>query len=349
MVMITQRIQALLDGIDFGPAQGRLVVSFPMSSGTSSTRDLLGGYRQLAMAVKSFQNEVDFHGSNASSPSSDNDDDANQNHANNDDDDIPEGGILYATSGSMGDLQPDFILQMYEACSGRSVHASKSTPWHNLYNKARVLWPSRETALTMNLMALIGNGRSMSRAHWNKVIPTEAKRRMFMDARPNPTTRGELPYFPFLHGKFIYLATPNMTVVYVGSHNFSKSAWGLRGQGPKNVELGVVLATTFSNKRNEWKCRLPCLLPAASATYSPPSYIPASAHSGIRQVLQQGNVQEAMEMMVEWLSRNEDNDNGTQKDALSKERRDANGANENDDKDSNVIKAEVVDLCDDSD
>ena len=54
-----QRMEALLQGIDFVPAQGRLVTSFP----TSVAGKERGGYRQLALAVTSFQNELDSHGS----------------------------------------------------------------------------------------------------------------------------------------------------------------------------------------------------------------------------------------------------------------------------------------------
>jgi hypothetical protein len=109
---------------------------------------------------------------------------------------------------------------------------------------------------------------------------------------------------------------------------------------PKNVELGVVLATASPSLRKEWKSRLPCLLPEASET-SPPSYIPASAHSGIREVLQEGNLEQAMEMTKEWLTRNEENDN---ENTLLKETKSVS-ANENK-KESNIIKADVVDLCD---
>ncbi len=335
--VVNVQMEALLQGIDFVPAQGRLVTSFP----TSVAGKERGGYRQLALAVTSFQNELDSHGSDESDNDDCNHEHENQNYANNNDV-IPEGSIVYATSGSMGDLRPDFMLQMYQAFAcGQEVHASSSTPWHVLYDKIKCLWPSRETALTMNAMAFVCHARSMSRLHWNDYIPEMAKRRVFFDARPNPTTKGELPYFPFAHCKTMYIATPNMSLVYVGSHNFSKSAWGLRGEMPRNVELGVVLATKSPIVRKEWKSRLPCLLPNASETSSP-SYIPASAHSGIRQAMQQGNVKEAMEMTREWLTRKEERQHGNEKAKND-------SGNETNDKDSHIIKADVVDLCHDSD
>lgn len=334
--LMNQRIEALLRGIDFSPAQGRLVISFPTSVTSKERR---GGYRQLATVVRSFQNELDSHGSHDGSDDEESLHDDGRDHSN----DIPieEGSIMYATSGSMGDLNPDFMLQMYEALArGREVHAPASTPWHVLYHKMKCLWPSRETALTMNLMSLIGSARSMSRSHWKNHIPEMAKRLVFLDARPNPTSKGDLNAFPFAHCKCMYFASRDMSLVYVGSHNFSKSAWGLRGEMPKNVELGVVLATASPSRRKEWKSRLPCLLPAASET-SPPSYIPASAHSGIREVLQERNLEQAMEMTKEWLTRNEENDN---ENTLLRETKSVS-ANDNK-KESNIIKADVVDLCD---
>ena len=107
---------------------------------------------------------------------------------------------------------------------------------------------------------------------------------------------------------------------------------------PKNVELGVVLATMSPRVRHEWKSRLLCVLPNASET-SPTSYIPASAHPGVQQMLKEGKVEETIAMMIEWLTSKEtsveSNNSETKK-----------SANENTEGDSNVIKADVIFLCD---
>jgi hypothetical protein len=58
-------------------------------------------------------------------------------------------------------------------------------------------------------------------------------------------------------------------------------------------------------------------------------------------VLQEGDLEQAMEMTKEWLTRNEENDN---ENTLLKETKSVS-ANENK-KESNIIKADVVDLCD---
>ncbi len=81
--------------------------------------------------------------------------------------------------------------------------------------------------------------------------------------------------------------------------------------------------------------------PLAASENSPRSYIPASAHSGTREVLQERNLEQAMEMTEEWLTRNEENDN---ENTLLRETKSVS-ANDNK-KESNIIKADVVDVCD---
>jgi len=243
----------------------------------------------------------------------------------------------------MGNITPDFLLQMYEAfVHGRDVHASRSTPWEALFDKMKCLWPSRETALSMNFeVSFIGNTRPMPPSHW-RTIPETARHQFFLDALPNPPDKGNLEYHAVVHCKVLYYACPKCNLLYVGSHNFSKSAWGLRGEMPKNVELGVVLAITSSCLRNEWKSHLPCRRPAASDT-SPVSYIPASAHSGIRDTLYSEKVDEAVKMVIVWLQTNESE---LIEGAPSNDSELAESHNENVAAALNIIKANVVNLCD---
>jgi hypothetical protein len=58
-------------------------------------------------------------------------------------------------------------------------------------------------------------------------------------------------------------------------------------------------------------------------------------------LVQEGNLEQAMEMTKEWLTRKEENDN---ENTLLKQTKSVS-ANENQ-KESNIIKADVVDLCD---
>jgi Tyrosyl-DNA phosphodiesterase len=57
-------------------------------------------------------------------------------------------------------------------------------------------------------------------------------------------------------------------ILYVGSHNFSISAWGLNDTPPKNVELGIVLTTSLREIRREWVQRLPYKLSSSSSRSS---------------------------------------------------------------------------------
>jgi hypothetical protein len=239
--------------------------------------------------------------------------------------------MLFAMSGSFGDLTPNFLLQMRMAMSGcraavkdnscdlQQIDArketllsiKKSTPWSAIANTF-CLWPSKETILTMNPIAVLGRCRPMSRKHWD-TIPESARNRIFFDAIPNPNGpslqsssesqvaagfgRNLAPnylglrlrggplsaYHAFTHGKAIFAITmanagkkgkllrpsktdtschnPPYAAVYVGSHNFSKKAWGSRESRPGNIEFGVVLLTTDQEVAGQWRSRLPYELP----------------------------------------------------------------------------------------
>ncbi|KAG7358977.1 tyrosyl-DNA phosphodiesterase [Nitzschia inconspicua] len=100
-------------------------------------------------------------------------------------------------------------------------------------------------------------------------------------------------YLSFAHGKAIFATTMSHTTnqrkvpittnsvrsdapysaVYVGSHNFSKKAWGIRDSRPGNVEFGVVLLTTDLTVSGNWQSRLPYTLPDPRSL-SPGNYCP---------------------------------------------------------------------------
>ena len=249
--LVQVRLDALFGGIDLTTARARLVYSFPR---TRDSKESSGGWMQLAGAVRDLLRDYD----------TDKDiDSANQE----------ESYPLYAMSGSFGDVKPDFLHQMKWAMQGEETNASSHISWENIKG-IRCLMPSQETARTINP---VWNGRPMKFSHWEK-IPEEAKRRIFFDAVPNPSETA-LGYHPFSHCKALYTASAvgvrNKTaVVYVGSHNFSRAAWGIRGEMPKNVEIGVVLSTTNQVMSREWQDRLPYSLPNASLSSS--TYVPAT-------------------------------------------------------------------------
>ncbi len=85
---------------------------------------------------------------------------------------------------------------------------------------------------------------------------------------------------PFCHSKFIFRIVDDermqqaqkegqcVAYMYVGSHNFSKTAWGFRAAKKKDVvkcnsfELGVLMATTDPQQAKEWRESLPFRLDA---------------------------------------------------------------------------------------
>ena len=199
----------------------------------------------------------------------------------------------------MGNVEPDFLLQMYHAMNGERKSVPKTTNWDEVVNRVRCLWPSIATACKMDLIGLKGACRYIPRNVLNK-IKRRYRNEVFRDAIPNPPTLAVFDrqwqgyrinddektgakfdvtkrLHPATHGKFMW---NNKGVLYVGSHNFSKAAWGLRDMQPKNVEVGVVLATpeyipctsgtssTIPNPLYQlWQDRLPCRLDASSSPY----------------------------------------------------------------------------------
>ena len=104
----------------------------------------------------------------------------------------------------------------------------------------RCLWPSRQTALSMNLLAFVERATfAIPMELWLK-IPERAKRSVFLDALPNPSEPGLVAHHhPFSHAKVLIKTGGDVGVIYVGSHNFSKSAWGQTQRNGLNVEVGV--------------------------------------------------------------------------------------------------------------
>jgi hypothetical protein len=294
-----QVVRAMFDalfrgGIDLSEAKARLVYSFPR---VKESRDDRGGWMQLVDVIRdlvglttedydtddSTQNNIKYGTS--------------RSHSDQEAED-EEGHPLYAMSGSMGNLNPDFLQQMALAFQGvvvetlSSYHGSRvdddeDVKWEDI-DSVRCLMPSRQT------IHPIVNGRLMAHSHWES-IPEDAKRRIFFDAVPNPTET-PLPYHPFSHCKVLYKAQvermsgamqqpdkkkKRTAIVYVGSHNFSKAAWGLGGEMPRNTEIGVVLSTTDQTQKRQWEERLPYVLPTADV--SPATYVPATAGRGVEQ------------------------------------------------------------------
>ena len=239
--LVRGRISSLVRFIDFSNANASLVTSFPRPIASKDERNC-GGYKDLARAIS---REMKKHREMAP---------------------IPKKSTLYVTSGSIGNLEPDFVYQMHKAMRGSTIQKKRS--WRQLAYRFRCLWPSKQTALRSDLVGL-SCVRGMPGSHFYG-IPEASRRKMFHHSRPNPPdSRIQQTLFPTVHGKFLWNESG---ILYVGSHNFSKAAWGLGGMMPKNVELGVVLVSPNKKQQETWIERLPCELVAKterSDSYKP--------------------------------------------------------------------------------
>jgi len=292
-------LQSLFRNIDLTTVSARLVFSFPRSEEHEVEKELKGVWQQLSNAVKGLLEDLGC--------------DANTRDAS--------GSVLYAMAGSFGNLEAGFLVQMKHAMQGKSFPPVPISwlKWEDV-NGVRCLWPSRQTALSSNYVALLGSMRPMPMRHWNKIKSNAAKEtvenssnpnarnpifNIFCDAVPNPPL-GLLHHncHALSHAKVLIEIADDISFLYVGSHNFSKAAWGLNSASPKNVEVGVVLATKSAQVRQEWVSRLPYNLPDRRAT-SPDTYIPATGRGDIRSAYESGNPN-ADSMFRNYLSSSED-------------------------------------------
>ena len=273
-------LDALFHNINMTTATARLVFSFPRTTAGA----LQGGWIQLASAVRSVLQEMGIQSENSQY----------EHGATSTKADV----TLYAMAGSFGNLWPEFLLQMKQAIQGKvPAWTPKHKPSWNDVDGLQCLWPSCETALSSyHLQAIVGSMRAMPLAHWRS-IPKDARRRIFCDALPNTNSfplfleDDGAPRHALSHAKVLLLEAKqsqndNISVIYVGSHNFSQAAWGLKGAAPKNIEVGVVLASTSWDEQQSWRSRLPYRLPADPSFLLSVTYVPASAHNDIRRVFE---------------------------------------------------------------
>ena len=249
---IQPRLDKLFKRTDGIALQGmRFVFSFPRRSNLEETRADRGGWKHLALGLSSLRREL---GDKFRARPGCCEIDLRDLH-------------LWAMAGSLGDLNPDYIQQMRLAMSGQYVEAESSTTWEHLW-RTYILWPSRETMKLINPMT--SSGRPTSWRHW-QTIPLEHRQRLFFDALPSPPEKalsnGE--FHAFAHGKVMLAEQDSWAAMYVGSHNFSQTAWGVRSTSPKNCEFGVLLFTNDKSQLKQWIDRLPYKLPSKDSVETP--------------------------------------------------------------------------------
>ena len=138
-----------------------------------------------------------------------------------------------------------------------------------------------------------------------------------------PAKPGSREDGPVGHGKAILAdARGAGAVMYVGSHNFSATAWGVGRTQPKNIEAGVVVWAQAEERQEEWRSRrFPCELPTPyelSEGVRERVYIPASCPPHIRKKAKANggmSYELAMELKM-WLKKNEGKVGGEKKDQV---------------------------------
>ena len=249
-----QYICSMFKEIDISTVKASLVYSFPRTKDDTAN---CGGWQQLQKVVQG-RLLIDYD-------------------TDREEDNCSQTPTVFSMSGSIGDVEPNFLLGMQNAMLGQEVYFSKSITWESI-NNIQCLMISDKTEQTIEDTA--SNGRKMSRSHWSLNIPKEAKSRLFNDAIHNNKAT-KLPLHPFVHGKVLFAkynaengsATGN-AILYVGSHNFSKAAWGVANKMPNNIEVGVVLSSSDKHIQAEWEDRLPYLLPK-KPRHTNANFIPA--------------------------------------------------------------------------
>ena len=253
--LIPPIIDRLFENVDGRVLVGaRFVYSFPRQEVAVGRRPDRGGWQQLAQVMARFRKKAGYVRSLATFEKDIRD---------------LENLHVYAMSGSMGDLTPDFLTQMRHAMGG-NVIVPPTKEWNKI-RRTYILWPSQETVRAMNPFSVMGSARPMALSHWNS-IPIEDRRHIFFDALPCPSRKAFTNYHAFAHCKVICAEQEgSWGSVYIGSHNFSKAAWGINNTMPKNIEFGVVLFTQSKVMWNQWKSRLPYHLPPKNSV-SPQHY-----------------------------------------------------------------------------
>lgn len=285
---VSKFIKSIFRDIDFSGANARIVYSFPSPKDIAADK---GGWKQLCQTVKNLRNDLLQQADQYDNTS---DEDESKGSTKNN---VP---ILYSMSGSMGDVRPDFLMHLYQAMQGIEVtRIDKETKWDKIVGKVRCLWPSACTAQSMNIDSLVTSTRAMDINHWNR-IDDDCRRRIFYDAIPNPQEKGlrQIGCHAVTHAKVMYINVPGPSkdrndfhVAYVGSHNFSKSAWGIRGVMPRNIEVGVVLASISPHVGKQWRDSFPCLLPKKQ-DISPKDYAPVSVPPNVMALYEEGSFEE---------------------------------------------------------
>lgn len=256
---LTELLNRIFERVDFGGARAALVDSLSprIAQRPSGAHDPHTALPRLCKAVREVRQASGLPGE-APSPA----------------------GRLIVVSGSFGAMNgktenspPEwFPVDLLAAMRGRRPPSARPT-WAQLAGAAAaggdeglvLLAPTTDGRRTDADDTRDSVWHFMDRHHY-LAIPADVRRRLFAALRPqDPASPPE-----GVHAK-AFLAEPHPEgdqgwVVYVGSHNFSRRAWGDgHGMQPANCELGVAMATKCATQARRWKQAFPAALPCGAA------------------------------------------------------------------------------------
>ena len=226
------RCEQLLTNVDFSGAEGAFIYSAPGSKHGK------GGWMQLCDGLAEIRAPLLDHNSR-----------------------------LDVAAGHYGAMKQDFFVQMAKAfrrdhSTGNDL-ASVGHAFLHHPSRRTVLGPSVNSFTVMRFTAPAEN-----------LLNTDILDKYFHDAIPkfDPESSTEELLVPLLHGKAVLCTSADGSagVMFVGSHNFSKTAWGEGNQQPGNVECGVVLKASGIAEVEELRNRFPVHL-APDARFAEPA------------------------------------------------------------------------------
>jgi hypothetical protein len=224
-------------------------------------------------------------------------------------DKMDAGEQIFILPGSLtADIRPDFLINMCRSMLGvtKELHIPKELPWDIIEGLGlRVLWPSRQTLLSLKWEDIMSWERAMSMEHW-KSIPCKAKSSLFVDTKEKEISNHDPYPIPF-RSRLILRHGGSTSLLYFGSHNFTDVSWGIRNKPPHNVEIGIVMATNSDSLLREWIERISLCMPDPNDVLSD-DYIPATAHQGIRFKFMSKRFVGAKYMLEDWLIRTDQDD-----------------------------------------
>lgn len=238
--IVRGKCSALLADVDFGAARDSAIVTY-MPGGPAGGKDK-GGWQQLRQSLAEI-----------GAPS------------------LGGDGRIEVATGHFGAIKRDFLAQMCRTLRRVRAADAADDEWDDV-GRVFLYHSSRRTVLSegTNCLACFRTTAPSfsSDPHVLDVLFHDALPKFErIEPAPPPVMQGAPPSLqgvlsPILHGKAMLATAADGTkgVFVVGSQNFGQGGWGLGGQQPGSVEIGVVLQANSAAEVEEMRARFPVQL-----------------------------------------------------------------------------------------